>query len=326
MNQLWLAFFTGLTTGGLSCLAVQGGLLASSVTTQEKSRGVVMISSFLVAKLFAYTILGFLLGFVGSTLVLSSKLFGVLQIVVGLFMVATVGRLLNLHPVFRYFVIQPPKFIYKRMKGTSQPALLGLLTVLIPCGVTQAMMVVAVGTGNALSGAAIMAAFILGTSPIFFALGASVVELLKRPAFSYVAAGVIGVFAIISLNGGIALMGSFYTIQNLWKIAWTPANQLARSTVAGIGANGSQEVTIDVRSNGYSANASTLKVGVPVNLKLVTNNVQGCSRAFTIPALNISKVLPETGTERITFTPTKTGLLPYSCAMGMYTGSFTVVI
>ena len=27
MNQLIVAFITGITTGGLSCLAVQGGLL-----------------------------------------------------------------------------------------------------------------------------------------------------------------------------------------------------------------------------------------------------------------------------------------------------------
>ena len=34
MNQLIVAFITGLTTGGLSCLAVQGGLLASSLEQQ----------------------------------------------------------------------------------------------------------------------------------------------------------------------------------------------------------------------------------------------------------------------------------------------------
>ena len=31
MSQLIVAFVTGVTTGGLSCLAVQGGLLASSL-------------------------------------------------------------------------------------------------------------------------------------------------------------------------------------------------------------------------------------------------------------------------------------------------------
>jgi hypothetical protein len=34
MEQILLAFVTGLTTGGLSCLAVQGGLLASSLAQQ----------------------------------------------------------------------------------------------------------------------------------------------------------------------------------------------------------------------------------------------------------------------------------------------------
>src|SRR5687768_17668407 len=32
--QILIAFITGLTTGGLSCLAVQGGLLASSLAHQ----------------------------------------------------------------------------------------------------------------------------------------------------------------------------------------------------------------------------------------------------------------------------------------------------
>ncbi len=34
MSQLIVAFVTGITTGGLSCLAVQGGLLASSLAHQ----------------------------------------------------------------------------------------------------------------------------------------------------------------------------------------------------------------------------------------------------------------------------------------------------
>ena len=34
MDQIILAFITGLTTGGLSCLAVQGGLLASCLAQQ----------------------------------------------------------------------------------------------------------------------------------------------------------------------------------------------------------------------------------------------------------------------------------------------------
>jgi hypothetical protein len=36
MANLAVVFLTGLTTGGLSCLAVQGGLLASSVAHQAE--------------------------------------------------------------------------------------------------------------------------------------------------------------------------------------------------------------------------------------------------------------------------------------------------
>jgi plastocyanin domain-containing protein len=41
--------------------------------------------------------------------------------------------------------------------------------------------------------------------------------------------------------------------------------------------------------------------------------------------MNIKKLLPINGKEVITFTPTKTGILPFSCAMGMYTGQFEVI-
>ena len=33
--SLWIIFLTGLTTGGLSCLAMQGGLLASVIANQK---------------------------------------------------------------------------------------------------------------------------------------------------------------------------------------------------------------------------------------------------------------------------------------------------
>ena len=95
-SQLVVAFVTGLTTGGLSCLAVQGGLLASSLAHQieqdfveraahverkkprsKKNQPAVHSSSafpiflFLIAKIVAYTLLGALLGLLGSYLTLS---------------------------------------------------------------------------------------------------------------------------------------------------------------------------------------------------------------------------------------------------------------
>src|SRR5258708_5926467 len=114
MNQIWLAFLTGLTTGGISCIAVQGGLLATTITEDNRFTHV---GIFLVAKLVAYTILGFFLGAIGSALIISSSFQAWMQIGIGIFMIITVLRLLDVHPIFRYFVIRPPKFVYKFMRN-----------------------------------------------------------------------------------------------------------------------------------------------------------------------------------------------------------------
>ena len=36
--NLWTVFLTGLFTGGLTCLAVQGGLLASTIAQREEEK------------------------------------------------------------------------------------------------------------------------------------------------------------------------------------------------------------------------------------------------------------------------------------------------
>ena len=334
MNILWLAFLTGLTTGGISCLAVQGGLLAAATAPAEgeivpHSKKLLQITMFIAMKLVGYTLIGFLLGLAGSALVLTPKILGYIQILAGLFMAATALRMIDAHPIFRYFVIQPPRWAFRLLKRTSRseslfaPALLGFFTIFLPCGVTQATMAIAIASGSPWNGAAIMAAFILGTSPVFFVLGATMVELLQKKAFSYVAAAIIGVFAVLSINGGIGLMGSPYTIQNFYRAATTSLDNLSNGTRAAI-VNGTQEVTIAVGARGYTASANILKRGIPVRLTLTTNNTLGCARAFTIPDLSISKVVPVTGRETIEFTPQKAGRLGYSCSMGMYTGAFIV--
>ena len=124
-------------------------------------------------------------------------------------MIATALRIANVHPIFRYLVIEPPRWAYRAMRRVSRdgsgfaPALLGFLTVFMPCGITQATMAVAVASGNPWTGAAIMFAFILGTSPIFFLLGATILSLLKRRVFAYAASAIVVLFAVLSINGGL---------------------------------------------------------------------------------------------------------------------------
>jgi sulfite exporter TauE/SafE len=319
MNNYLLAFITGLTSGGISCIAVQGGLLASSITT-DKNSNIKHVLAFLNSKLVAYTILGVLLGLLGGSFTLSPKVQGWFQIIVGFYMLATAGRLLNLHPIFRYTVIQPPKFFLRFLKRISvsgsffTPIFLGFLTILIPCGITQAMMIYAIGAGSALGGAGIMFAFILGTFPVFFLFGMASSQIFKNRILTIVASVVIALIGILSINTGQILRGSVHTLQNYWRVI-APQTAVKAGSV----------VNIEVTNFGYKSDINTLKVGVPVKINLITKNVTSCARAFVIPSLNYSKVLPANGTTEINFTPEAAGILTYTCSMGMYTGQFTII-
>src|SRR5688572_24419071 len=246
-GQILIAFITGLTTGGLSCLAVQGGLLASSLahqieqdyleqSVQPKKRGknqtqpprpstALPILLFLASKLAAYTLLGALLGWLGSYITLSPATRAFLLIAIGIFMVGNALRMFNLHPIFRYFSIEPPKFITRYIRRTAKgtdtatPIFLGALTVFIPCGVTQAMIATALGTGSVVLGAALMFAFTLGTSPVFFIIAYLTTELGARleKFFMRFVAVVVLILGFVTLDGGLNLIGSPLSIQNLTR-------------------------------------------------------------------------------------------------------------
>ncbi len=344
MSNLWIAFLTGLTTGGLSCLAVQGGLLASSLAQQleqdvaqaRKKRVAQPILLFLGAKVLAYTLLGFLLGALGSVLQLNAITRAVLQVLIGIFMIGNALRMLNVHPIFRYFALEPPAALTRYIRKTAKrdtsavtPLVLGALTVLIPCGVTQAMMATAMGTGSPASGAALMAAFTLGTSPVFFAVAYSAVKLgakLER-TFMTVVAVVVLVLGLVAVESGLNLMGSPISATRLWQAAQktpvtgaTPA--VAESTPAPPTLAGdTQALTIQALNNGYAPATQRAAANVAYKLDIVTDNTRSCSRAFVIPALGVEETLPVTGKVTVDIPPQAPNtVLRYSCSMGMYTG------
>jgi sulfite exporter TauE/SafE len=356
MNQLFVAFITGLTTGGLSCLAVQGGLLASSLEQQleqqldrqfeselaarrakrsgkKRDRTLVRpqlalpILLFLAAKLVAYTILGFLLGALGSVLQLTATMRAILLIAIGIFMVGNALRMFNVHPIFRYFAFEPPRFITRYIRRTAKnsesnfaPLFLGALTVLIPCGVTQGMMAIAVGTGNALQGAALMFAFILGTSPVFFAVSYLTMQLGARLEkwFMRFVAVVLLVLGLVSVNSGLTLVGSPLSLTNIMESAKASQPVAASSSLPQ-----SDGVTLylSASNSGYSPRVLNAKANTDITLNIITNGNYSCSRDFVITSLGIEKLLPQTGTVSISIPAQPAGTkMRFSCSMGMYTG------
>ena len=345
MNELvWVAFITGLTTGGISCMAVQGGLLTSSLASQIETslagarksvkkgpivpanspRLALPILLFVLAKLAAYTLLGFALGALGSVLDLNATARGILQIAVAIFMIGNALRMLNVHPIFRFFNFEPPAPVrrYLRQKSKNSdafftPLFLGALTVLIPCGVTQSMMAVAVGTASPMLGAVIMFSFILGTSPVFFGLVylATKLSSLMEKWFVRIVVAALFILGLISLDSGLSLLDSPFTLRMIPAAAvgvFSPDRPAAVS-------NG--EVTLNVTNGGYFPALISAPANQTLKLKLVSKNTSSCARAFLIPSLNISTLMPATGEQSFDIPPQKPGTrIGFTCSMGMYTG------
>ena len=352
MSQLVVAFVTGLTTGGLSCLAVQGGLLASSLAHQieqdyleqaaqpKKQRGkkmqvqarsntAVPILLFLGAKVVAYTLLGALLGLLGSYLTLSPTTRAVLMILIGVFMLGNALRMFNVHPIFRYFSIEPPKFITRYIRRTAKgtdtvtPLFLGALTVFIPCGVTQAMMAAALGTSSMTMGAALMFAFTLGTSPVFFIVAYLTTELGARleKFFMRFVAVVVLILGVVTVNSGLNILGSPLSFQNLTRSLLPSNNGPEPVAQSAQPAAGEGEVVLYVQNEGYFPQTLSAPAGKDFTLNLVTDETYSCSRDFVIPALDYYELLPDTGTVKVNIPAQEKGsTLFFTCSMGMYTG------
>lgn len=339
--NLWLIFLTGLTVGGLTCLAVQGGLLASVIAAKEeeevekgtnKRDTVFPTLAFLVAKLIAYTLLGFILGGFGGAIGINQSIQVIMQLVAGFYMIAVALNLLNVHPIFRYAVIQPPKFLTRRVKNASKnkdlfaPALLGAMTIFIPCGTTLAMEALAISSANPFLGASIMAAFILGTTPLFFGVGwlTSVMGDNFRAKFLKLAAIVVIYLGITSVNGALVAGGSPITLQALAGMIQTNS-QPKQTEKLYSEVPTSQTVQIDVTARGYSPNYIKVKKDSPVTMTLVGKDAYSCASAFRIPSLGISKNLQPNETYKVTFTPKEVGKIAFTCSMGMYSGVIEVI-
>jgi len=329
--DLIVAFLTGLTTGGLGCLAVQSGLLASTLAYQveqdmlarsehpnEKFKPHIAqpILLFLLAKLIAYTLLGFLLGAVGSALQLTPLMSAVLYLAIGIFMIGNGLRMLNVHPIFRYFVIEPPSFLTRFIRRRSKdgasmvtPLFMGTLTIFLPCGVTQAMMAAALGTGSPLEGAALMFAFILGTTPLFFSASyfATRLSAAVEKYFTQIVAVTMLILGLVSIDSGLNLTGAPFSFSRTFNVLAASA----RGVQTGF--------EIGVTDDGYSPVVLHLPAEKSVRIEWVTEGTEACSRSVVVPDLDYQAILPTSGRVAFDIPPQPMGtVINYSCSMGMY--------
>ena len=84
-------------------------------------------------------------------------------------------------------------------------------------------------------------------------------------------------------------------------------------------------VSVAVTSDGFVvANAPALKAGQPVTLVVTRSVEKTCATDIVIKEFGISQPLPLNTPVEVTFTPMKSGLVRFACAMDMIAGTLKV--
>ena len=81
--------------------------------------------------------------------------------------------------------------------------------------------------------------------------------------------------------------------------------------------DGKQIIEIHAKG-GYTPSKSVAKSGLPTILRFDTNGTFDCSSSVRIPSMNISKILPQTGSADIDIGSRQVAVLNGTCGMGMY--------
>lgn len=328
-------FVIGLVAASSSCIAVTGGLLLSTTAKIRERYGnekpiarMRPVFLFILGRIASYTVLGGLLGVVGGILAPSATVSAVLMIAASVYMVVMGLDMLHIAPAWlKRLMPRMPKSLAHRILNAEgkehpgMPLLLGGATFFLPCGFTQALQLYALTTKNFGSGAISLLAFALGTAPALLALGWASTSLKGKAGqffFKFSGALVI-VLGLWNIQNGMALAG--YPIV-FPTFSSTPAVRSGSETVIAKGET--QIIKMSAEAAGYVPDSFTLHVGVPVRWEIDGTNAAGCERALVSSQLGIRQVL-NPGLNVINFTPTQAGEIAFSCSMGMYRGSFTVL-
>ncbi len=340
-----MLFVIGLLTSA-HCIAMCGGINLSQCVpykaagggnsgrgrkiVQAPAPGISTLKpSFLynTGRVVSYTLVGGIVGALGSAVSFSNAGKGFITLAAGVFMVIMGLNMLNVFPWLRRLNPRLPRFFTDKIDAQRDgkgPLYVGLLNGLMPCGPLQAMQLFALSTGDPVKGALSMLVFSLGTVPLMFGLGALSSVLTKKHTAKMmtISAVLVILLGAVMFSRGMALGGFAFSFASE---AGGSAGQSysAQGAVAQV-ADGVQTVTTSLGSGRYAP--IVVQKGVPVRwtIHAEARDINGCNNAIIIPEYDIGvKLAP--GDNIIEFTPDESGVVPYSCWMGMIRSQITVV-
>jgi uncharacterized protein len=332
-----MLFVVGLLTS-VHCVAMCGGIALSQSVTMSARLGPGLLYN--GGRVISYTIVGGIVGALGSAFSFSPITKGIIAAAAGLFMVVLGLKMLGvISKLPSASALLPPglRDASARLNAGFRkrgPFAVGLLNGLMPCGPLQTMQLYALGTGSAFAGALSMLIFSAGTVPLMLAFGFAAAILPRRflPVMVRASAVLVMFLGVVTFARAAALAGTALPSMRVTSSRSALANVVAVSDPSGSSrgpltatlSGGSQSVTTVFSSGRYLP--FVVQAGVPLKwtIRVTADDLNGCNNPVTVPSYGIQKTLVP-GDNLIEFTPKKEGVIAYSCWMGMIRSKITVV-
>ena len=321
--SLGFVFVIGLLASVSSCIAVTGGLLVALAAKYNETTAGLSATQRLIPHLWfntgrivSYTGFGALIGAAGSALTLSPSLSGALTIGISILMMVIGLQMLGLLPRFSRLLPILPKSVLHGIHDLALQAsragalLLGAATFFLPCGFTLALQLYVLSKADAGLGAGTMLVFALGTLPAL--LGLSMLSSFTKGAlqarFLTFAGAFVLVLGFMNMRYGFVQLDQRLPEVGLISSAAAPLERPAR-----------QVVEMTVSGLDYIPNRFIVKAGLPVEWRIDAREAEGCGRILVSRSLGLQKLLSDTETTVIAFTPQQAGEYAFNCSMGMMT-------
>ncbi|MBU0731267.1 sulfite exporter TauE/SafE family protein [Patescibacteria group bacterium] len=325
----WLIFGIGILAS-FHCVGMCGGLVvtytaASQKPDAKKKKKFAPHFQYNLGRLISYTLIGGLLGGIGSFFAINPTFKAVIILLAAVFMILMGLSLLTNNKYLNKVKLKTPKFIAKYLYGNKEnskpkgPFIIGMLTGFMPCGPLQAMQLYALASGSFWTGAASMFVYALGTIPLMFGFG-SLLSSIKNEKIKKImkfSGVVVIILGLLMLNRGLTSFG--YGYKGLVSKEQTSQTEF----IVDGSVTEYQTVKMELTYNGYEPNVLYVKKGVPVRWIIDVKQMSGCTDEIIMPEYNIKKAL-QVGENIIEFTPEQAGEIKFSCWMEMVWGKFIV--
>ncbi|MFA5413464.1 MAG: sulfite exporter TauE/SafE family protein [Patescibacteria group bacterium] len=324
-----LLFVIGILAS-FHCVGMCGGFVvtytASNCLQEGNQKKILPHLYYNFGRIISYTLVGAVLGGIGSFFGVNPIFSGVLTLFAAAVMLAMGASLVKNINFIEKIKSKMPMFVAKYLfsqkyeKKSKGPLIIGFLNGFMPCGPLQAVQFYALGTGSALSGA--LSLFFFGAGTVFLMLG-----------FGYFITSISSerVKKMMKISGVVVIiLGLFMLNRGLTNFGWGFRNLLPNGQVVENPASGEppaegeyQIIKMDLTYRGYVPNVLYVKKDVPVRWIINVKQMSGCTDAILLEKFGIRKDL-KYGENIIEFTPTETGEIPFSCGMKMVWGKFIV--